>query len=272
MNKMNTTNKGWQECQLSSLVNNQMGVLHNYVTNETRQDLSHIKQIQPVKLIQNITLPNLFIAQNVMEIEFIKYVRQFINQVVFDKIKPIINDFNNLPLSNAWSVNDFNDLNNIRSTSNDWIWEHYSHAFWRLTPKTLNAFVNSPVFQLITVLEDSIRRIKTFDGIELSSLKKGTWVIQRMEQGDECAIHSDAGYNRIISFVYYLTPDDWDKLDGGGFCLLDVQEKCFKRINPTFNSLIMWKSDDPYLRHIHYVEKIKTNKSRIALVGFFNKS
>jgi Rps23 Pro-64 3,4-dihydroxylase Tpa1-like proline 4-hydroxylase len=81
--------------------------------------------------------------------------------------------------------------------------------------------------------------------------------------------HSDACAGRKISFIYYLTSDDWyQDVDGGGLAA-HVGRDCVK-LNPTFNRLVAWEMFNSHGPD-HYVNTVYTSKKRLALVGFFNE-
>jgi hypothetical protein len=260
------TNKS--RCDIN--VNNHLGYLHKKFMNNWNPKKIVTKSI---KLENYNTLPNVFIGYNVIPYDMANEVRNFIYSVKFDNTLEVLNDVTNKPKDSAHFVNPSSILDiyeNRTSDTKEWIWEHYNYAFWRLTPLSLNAFMGSPIASFITVLENAIRATKFCD-IDFSKLNKGTWVIQRIEKGNEIGIHNDHCGSRTVSFVYYLTPDDWSKNDGGGLCVLNTEQKKFIRINPNFNSIAMWKVNSDY-SGLHYVEKVAApnNKPRISLVGFFD--
>jgi hypothetical protein len=262
----------WEKCQLSIEVNNHLGYLYMKFCESWDKEKIEPKSLS---LKQHVDLSNVYISYDVLNDSYARNVRKFIYNVPFDSNKEIINDQNNLPLSNVYHTNQSLILNCFENSSidpNDWVWEKFSYCLWRLAPKTLNAFLGSPIPNLITLLEKTIRSKEYFGNIAYENLKKGTWVIQRIQKGQNVGIHSDKAYGRVISFIYYLTPDDWKKSDGGGLCMLNPYKKEFQRINPDFNSLIMWKSDDDNFKELHHVETVvaDNDKPRIALVGFFN--
>ena len=210
-------------------VNNHLGYLHNKFTlnwNPKKVETTNIN------LRKHDLLPNVYIGTNVIQKGIADEVRKFIYSVKFDNTLPILNDINNLPKDSAHLVNPTTILDIYENKTNDpkeWIWEHYNYQFWRLTPLSLNAFIGSPIPAFITILENIIRSTK-FCNIDFSKLEKGTWVIQRIEKGQEIGIHTDNGNGRVVSFVYYLTPDNWKNKDGGGLCMLNTTQKKFIRI------------------------------------------
>lgn len=262
---------GWQKCQLTIEVNNHLGYLYSKFCEDWDPCRMDVKE----NSITKHELLNIFMIDNVLDIQFSIKLRLFLQEIPFDINKPIINDVDNLPLSNVYHTNQnliLKSYYNNTEDVNEWLWEHYSYCFWRLAPKSLEAFLGSPIPRLITILERTIRSFDQIDGIKTSNLKKGTWVIQRMAQNQQADIHNDMNGTRRLSFIYYLTPDQWDENDGGGLCMLNVKGKKFERINPTFNRLVIWKVNEQ-LCGLHHVETVKASndKPRIALVGFFNE-
>jgi hypothetical protein len=62
----------------------------------------------------------------------------------------------------------------------------------------------------------------------MTKVAKVTWVLQRIEQGHYIDWHNDEAKGRLISFIYYLTPDDWNyKVDGGP---LKIMQDFYKKI------------------------------------------
>jgi len=263
--------KKWDHCRSNIEVNNHLGYLHNKFTNNWNPEQTIVENIE---ISSHQLLPNIGIATNVMPGILAQKVREFAQNVPFDNTKKILNDVDNLPLNSAYHQNQnlILDCYEKRTDSpSEWIWEHYSLDIWRLAPLSLNAFIGSPIPSFITVLEKAIRS-SNLNGINFDKLKKGTWVIQRIEHGASIGIHNDLCGSRKISFVYYLTPDSWQKKDGGGLFMLDMKGKKFRRINPDFNSLVIWEvNDDP--SGLHHVEQVfaPNDKPRIALVGFFDE-
>lgn len=257
------------QCHKTVEVNNHLGFLHNKFTNGWNPEKIIINNME---LSPHPILSNMSVRTDCLPFTLADSIRQFIFKVPFDNTKKILNDFDNQPLNSAYTVNQSLILNFYENRTTDplqWVWEHYTSTIWRLAPLTLNAFIGSPIPGFITILENAIR--SSNNGV-FSKLMKSTWVIQRIECGSGIDIHSDKTDTRRVSFVYYLTPDFWKKADGGGLFMLDINAKKFHRINPTFNSLVMWEvNDDP--RGLHYVEDViaDNNKPRIALVGFFDE-
>lgn len=78
--------------------------------------------------------------------------------------------------------------------------------------------------------------------------------------------HNDTFGNRKISFIYYLTPDDWSE-DDGGYLHVKNDIRIIK-IKPYFNSLIFWDMWEKKCPE-HAVESVDSDKPRFCLVGFF---
>lgn len=267
------------KCLTTVQVNNHLGYLHNKFTlgwiPSTFSSTFPLSQIQMYlsELPYHDLLPNIRIVKNAVPQHLADELRNFVSNVPLNVNRKLLNDTDNKPLDSAY----FTDQRIILQTyekricdPSKWIWEHYNHGIWRLSPPDLAHFLGSPIPGFFTFLEnmllDTIRH-----NMGYSNLQKGTWVIQRVAKGESIDIHSDENGSRKISFVYYLTADNWTEEDGGGLFVLDVKEKIFRRINPDFNSLVMWEvNSDP--SGLHYVEEVKASneKPRIALVGFFD--
>ncbi len=257
-------------CIMSINVNNHLGYLHNKYTNNwnPKKILEH-----EINFKTHDNLPNVCIGTKVIPYKLAIEVRDFIHSVKFDNKVELMNDVNNKPLDSAHFVDASTILDIYENKTDDpkeWLWEKYRENMWRLAPKSLNAFIGSPIAAFITILENNIRAIRN-SSIDFSKLKKGTWVIQRLEKGMEMGIHSDACGRRAVSFVYFLTTDNWTNNDGGGLCVLNTSEKKFIRIQPTFNTLAMWAVNNDY-SGLHYIEEVfaTNDKPRISLVGFFD--
>lgn len=261
--------EGWEQCQLTNQVNNHLGYLYNMYGHLIHFTSTSTK----LNITQHHKLNTVFTAKNVLDQSFALELRAFLQAVPIDLNRKMINDATNLPLSNAFFEKDpLTCLENPTGDPNEWIWENYSYSFWRLAPKSLNAFYGSPIPKLIHMLDTLIRSLGSFNGISFDTLECSTWVIQRMIQGQKSGLHTDGTWTkRQISFIYYITPE-WFKRDGGGLHLLNIDEYKFRRINPDFNTLVIWPAKDDHYRDLHYVETVhaSNDKPRIALVGFFD--
>lgn len=132
----------------------------------------------------------------------------------------------------------------------EWEWEHYHWDFWRAIPITPEAFAGSPVLTLISVLEKQWYNTDMTDiwsnKHTLKGLHKATWVIQRITKGKCINWHVDTFGDRKISFIYYLTPDDWSEEDGGYLRVKGDEDIIM--IKPHFNSLVFWDMWETHVR------------------------
>ena len=247
-------------------VDNQLGTLHDA-----------IQKYLPYEEIRcepfNIQYDNeleIYKCENAIPIDLATEVRTFINNIKFDLSKPHLNDTDNFPqfsvLNEAISVKPISL--SYSETPSDWTWENYAtwgeQSIWRLLPKNLNAFVNSPIKRLIDLVETKWATT-VIPEIDMLLLRKITWVIQLIPSGYNIGWHNDKCVGRIISFIYYLT-DNWDRVDGGALQI--KKDNKITNINPTFNSLLMWhmkNNEGP----LHAVEKVTSSKLRVSLVGFY---
>jgi hypothetical protein len=139
-----------------------------------------------------------------------------------------------------------------------WMWRNYSEGIWRLFPADYKTFAESPINELVNYINNRFSQ---------DPLRPATWVIQLTRLDKKIGWHFDEYIGRKIAFIYYLTPDDWDyKKDGGNLMIRHKDGNIFS-INPTFNSLIMWKMG---LYVSHAVNSVIRDCFRVALVGFYN--
>jgi len=211
-------------------------------------------------------------CDNAIPINLATDVRTFINNIKLDLSTPHLNDTYNYPqysvLVDAISACPISL--SYSETPTDWTWENYAswgdQSIWRLLPKNLNAFVNSPIKRLIDLVEAKWAKT-VIPEINMLSLQKITWVIQLIPEGYNIGWHNDKCAGRIISFLYYLT-EDWDSTDGGALQI--NKDNKITNINPTFNTMLAWQmknNEGP----LHRVEKVTSTKLRISLVGFYEE-
>ena len=125
------------------------------------------------------------------------------------------------------------------------------NSIWRLTPITLNGFINSPIASLITAFESKFY-LTQIPGMDIKSLHKMTWVMQLIPPNHCIGPHKDFVKGRKISFIYYLTDDDWDTNKDGGGLIVNTEENQPRIFEPNFNTLIarpMINNEGP----LHYV-------------------
>lgn len=273
----------WPKYRSAGHVDNQIGHVHNNLRcvipkghgfNVTQYDATH---------------PNVFIVKDAVSRELAERVRKFVQEIPFDSMKPVMNDIDNLPKEDVYKA--FLDPNRIvdayhnrKDDPKGWNWERYAVDFWRAAPLSAEAFCGSPLIELIDVLEERWRAtdMTKLWGSSLTPSKteaspfpvghftKLTWVVQKMEPGYTMGFHNDEFDYRLIAFIYYLTPDDWDyRRDGGQLvvCRNDNRND-YLSINPEFNTMVWW---DMHVQKspLHSVSAVTcTDKARIALVGF----
>ena len=225
-----------------------------------------------------------------------KNARAFATLIPFDIDTPSLNDTDNPPHTNVFQslssekdhlMSKHKDITYNRRYVDDWIkdarkwsWENYNQGIWpfgrtelcsvwRAIPLTLEAYIDSPIYDLINIilwnLYNNIKRYFKED------LRVGTVVLQRTARDTFVPRHIDNWSLRRISFIYYLTPDDWSKEDGGELIL----DKC--TITPHFNQLVLWKlstsltpDQDPIYHEVSPVNAAN-DRPRLALVGFFTQ-
>lgn len=241
--------------RIRSDVDNQLGYLYDKIKKVDRFDYERI-----------MFEPNVYIAKNVFDMTFAKEVRDFLNKIPIDFNTPLLDDVTNKPRDYLYNSCNYN----VEGTYNpsEWTWEHYAkNQIWRCLPLTIESFIGSPIFTLIEKLEQK------FNLEFFSYAAKSTWVLQRLCKGNSIGEHSDDSgigekYPRKFAFIYYLTPDGWDyNVDGGELCIRSGTG--FTRLNPVFNSIVVWdmsKQKSP----IHKVNEVlaENDRPRYALVGF----
>lgn len=262
--------QGYQNYQISGIVDNQIGQLHNKLRNVIT--LKSGFELKPYDSIHQ----NVFTVENAIPLELSRRARDFLNNIPFDNTIKKLDDETNPPKDTIHKL--FNDANKIRESYNnkksnplEWTWERYHDDFWRALPLSGEAFCGSPLIELIDVLEEKWYATK-MPNFNINKYRKATWVIQRIEKGHGIGLHNDENQWRRLAFVYYLTSDYWDyQQDGGELCVCyNNDPENYVKINPAFNTMIAWDMVNQK-SPLHFVEKVKAenNKARIALVGFF---
>ena len=258
----------WDECIRNRKFNHS---LVKYISALYRFDFKDIDGFPACKVINNF-----------MSESSARETRDFVCEIPFDNTLSVINNTDNLPrdsVNTLLKTNDYSLIYETLKTKNvtepcDWMWERYSSSVWRAVPLTITAFCNSTIFHLMFLLERVIERWmwSLFSNTKFLPL---TWVLQRMENGCSVSKHTDNSYQedkdkeRHFSFIYYLTPDDWDYVKDGGELIIENENLTYT-FNPTFNSLICWNIRD-YEPLVHSVNEVKSSsKIRIALVGFYH--
>lgn len=249
-------------------VNNQLGYIHSIF----KDYLSVKKDIDSLQFELRNEKPNIYISHNVLPIELARKAREFAQQIPFDNVN---NDDIYIPKDNIFEESCGSFLRKCKESSDtvvpkQWIWERYHKEFYRATPLDLSVFINSPIFELIDLLESKWKKhLFELYGINMA-LKKNVWVLQRTPKGFCISSHDDGWKDRNIAFVYYLTPDDWS-IEDGGQLHVEIKPNESISINPTFNSMVLWDMID-CKSPLHWVDKVEADDSRprIALVGFWS--
>lgn len=234
---------------------------------------------------------NITIIPDFIDVNIARNARTFASLIPFDLNTPKLDDIDNPPRSVV-----FNQLNNkdkpimppkykdqiygqyygkdalsinMEAHSKQWAWENYNTGIWRGRPLTIKSFYHSPIYDVINFIIFTLHFsiIKYFE----KNLTYGTVVLQRAPFGTCVPRHIDNCGTRRVSFIYYLTPDDWSEANGGELILED------RKILPKFNQLVLWKlgtSLTPDCEPIyHEVGEVKANndRPRLAIVGFFDQ-
>jgi hypothetical protein len=268
-NLMENKYNDWPKCQLRCDVDNHLGYLYNRVYITLTPEQLNFKPLDE-------TFPDVLVMNDVVDLELAKTVREFVFKIPFDNTLKQINDTDNQPKNTCYidaGKAEFvkEAFVKVEHDPTQWHWEKYSYCIWRAAPLTLKAFINSPIFQLINVLEKKWKG-GSLDNLDIYKLQMATWVIQRVDNGQDIGAHRDDCDGRVISFLYYITPDDWDYVKDGGDLWVSHDGVQQTSINPTFNSMVAWNMSDKQspLHGVHTVIAA-SDRPRIALVGFFNK-
>ncbi len=247
-------------------VDNQLGSIYQYL------QYKFIPIISPEKLSDDIGMVPNFVQHNVAS-----DVRSFITSIPYDPYTKRLNDTDNQPRDSivksllGYKCLEYkipetyqNKLCLESENSSNWDWEHYKFGIWRAVP--LYAFINSPIYDLINIILWKIH-ISILNTVS-RGLSVGTVVLQKVPKGTHISWHVDNCGTRKLSFIYYLTPDDWSKEDGGEL-IIKKDDGDLDIIPPKFNQLVYWWIND---RHIpHKVNTVNSDKNRFALVGFFDQ-
>lgn len=118
------------------------------------------------------------------------------------------------------------------------MWEHYKYGIFRAIPLNKTAFLDSPIYDLITIITWKLHTIIRYSLGE--NLKLGTCVLQRIPANTFIAEHTDECNKRRVSFIYYLVPGDFDENDGGILHIKHPSRCITSVITPKFNQLTMW--------------------------------
>lgn len=260
----------WPKYRSTIDVNNQLATISNAIEKLRPNPIKDATPFDFKKYGNDI-----YVADNCVPIELAERVRDFLQDIYCDPRTKPLNDEDNQPKCNVFDdVNDMTQLKlafeNPISDSKLWTYENYCtyplNSIWRILPLTLNAFIGSPIIELINTIEAKWLATKFANW---NTLYKSCWVLQMIPQNYGIGRHSDACAGRKISFIYYLTSDDWyQDVDGGGLAA-HVGRDCVK-LNPTFNRLVAWEMFNSHGPD-HYVNTVYTSKKRLALVGFFNE-
>jgi hypothetical protein len=260
-------------------VDNQLGTLYCCYRADSTQQYKFIPNIPAIELV--IT-NGICVIKNFIEESFAQKARKFASLISFDEKIPRLNNNENQPRSSVFlSLKDKYTISSLDKYKNSiydekksfmkdleqWTYENYRYGIFRAVPLTPESFINSPIYDMInTVLW------KLYKSIQLSfneDLLIGTVVLQRTPFNTCIGRHIDDLSPRRISFIYYLVPDDWSDSDGGELIIDN------RKIIPKFNQLVLWKLNTDKTHDTeplyHQVERVKTDRPRIALVGFFEQ-
>lgn len=210
---------------------------------------------------------NVLISNDVVPYDLAKKTLNFLKTVLFDLNAPLINDNDNHPRNICYNYPSKGIPEEYKSryeSPKEFIWEYYKINMYRLTPMNLRAFYGSPLIELIRII---LWRWWLNEEINVKNLVYTTIVLQKISKGGHIGMHDDKAIGRRISFVYYLTDEDWSIEDGGLLGVDDITGKI--QIPPKFNSMVSWKMKD-HVSPLHEVTKINSDKARYALVGFWN--
>lgn len=266
----------WAQCKSRIDFDNQLGFIHNMLKYCEEQGTQHFPKgsdLSSKVRSRSFTKEGQAIYEygDVVEDKLAQQCHDFLCNVTLDLTKPLINDTSERPKNIVYydAVKRSKERSKIQVRSHnplDWEWVHYSDEIWRLAPKTLEAFYNSPIYTLISVLEDQIRQRYQF----ASNIYKSCWVLQLITSGNSCGAHRDDNGRRLLAFIYYLN-DDWSCEDGGQLCALDTEDENDPDKHnfiylPSLNTMIVWDMRTKK-SPLHWVQETKRN--RYALVGFF---
>lgn len=245
-------------------VDNQLGNLFSRLKN-------NVNLVKPetteLTFIKHDKIPSVLISTDVIPHELAKKTLDFIKSVPFDDKTRLLNDEDNLPKSLCYYYPGAHIPGEwaCRYESNkDFSWEYYKVHMYRLVPSNLRAFYGSPLVDLMNTL---LWRWWLNEDIPVKDMIYTTIVLQKISLGGGIGLHDDKSPTRRVSFVYYLTDDDWTEQDGG--YLTVVEDEKTITIPPTFNSMVSWQMKDS-CSPMHSVSTINSNKNRYALVGFWN--
>ncbi|CAH6419641.1 2OG-Fe(II) oxygenase superfamily protein [uncultured virus] len=247
------------------------------------------------KFVPEISVPllnmsnKIHICSDFIHVKAAKYFRSFVQLIPFDINIPRLNDTDNQPRSAVYKdICEGNGKDVIvkyqrtvyeqteeimKTDAQQWIWENYRPGIWRVVPLSTESFINSPVYDLLNIILWKIHTMITNQFGE--QLYVGTVVLQRSPRDSFIGRHTDNCGSRRISFIYYLTPDDWSEEDGGELILEEKETE--RKIIPRFNQLVMWKlgtsqtSDSELIYHRVNPVKSTDDRPRLALVGFFDQ-
>ena len=271
----------------ATLVNNQLGQLFDL--------LRFTEYYAPITYKHHDLISSVLISENVLDTKFAVMIRDFVQSIPCDNISSKTAPENAI----CTTIYDNLDKKNMEcnlvlsgNITDSWHWESYGYGILRLYPETLDAFMMSSIYKLFHVLRHKFW-VST-GHLDIKKYQPTTWVIQYMPLGTFIGAHSDRHGKRKLSFIYYLTPDDWDyTTDGGELIINDSPYKEIQSINnditcgrtpigntislnPDFNSMISWTIDQNadgdtqplQASPIHYTG-ITKRRGRIALVGFY---
>ena len=225
---MEVNTKEFVPCRGRTDVDNQLGILHDALTNVMKfynVNITNTHYVNDahdtgIQYINHSKHNNVFVAHDVIPLSLAQQVRDFLSAIPFDNDKLVINDTDNQPQDKVFTfVNCKGDpehglrikaaYDNAKAepvSPKEWVWEHYHPDFWRAIPVTPEAFAGSPILTLISVLERQWYNINMTciwgDKHTLKELHKATWVVQRITKGKKwVGIMIRLGIARFLLFI-----------------------------------------------------------------------
>lgn len=230
----------------------------------------------PTKRVSNM----IFESDNVVSSDLARECFNFLSMIPYYSEMPELNNTDRQPLTNMYT-NDQSTLIWDKNKDNGpefWKYERYAYGMFRLCPTSYNAYYNSPVSELIHVLHQKWKKTIWRDGFGIidpgndPTLFPSTWVIQRVPKGkyigSHTDSHSDKYYERVLSFNYYLVPEDYGPTDGGVLYFERSNYRGYFR--PRMNSMISWRLS--YSHPVpHYTDLLNSDDPRFTVTGFFSR-
>lgn len=226
----------------------------------------HNISIGSIPLTLHLPDQGVYRATKLLPLDLAQGARSFLEAITFDNTLPVIDQKTIFPRYGVWQA--LHDPFKITSTkTNDpkgWLWEHYSSHVWRICPKSVDDFIGSVLLRVAIQIK-SLWSNTSFGNTSIN-VDKMYLVYQLKDKGYHCPKHNDQHPNRLISFIYYLTLDDWDyTIDGCELGIFKCDE--YTPLNPTFNTMYAWNmtngtSPDYFVNYVNH-------RPRLTIMGFF---